>query len=146
MRRSWFEQSNPLAGCLLIPLAQMEKQEKQERSSEDGLKSCYLNASSACSVPASAQNPCSPDECQIQAVPLGPTLFGAHTSPFQCRQVVVFSLPSAHTHTPCPGCTSIHSYCHQQPGRHPIPRENFRQSQFSVLHAACSGTQSPACG
>lgn len=37
MRRSWFEQSNPLPGCVLIPLAQMEKQEKQERSSDDGL-------------------------------------------------------------------------------------------------------------
>lgn len=40
MRRSWFEQSNPLPGCVLIPLAQMEKQEKQERSSDDGLKPC----------------------------------------------------------------------------------------------------------
>lgn len=143
MRRSWFGQSNPLPGCVLIPLAQMEK---QERSSDNGLKPCYLNASSACSVPASAQSLSSPGECQIQAVPLGPTLFGAHTSPFQCRQVVVFSRPSAHTHAPCPGCTSIHSYCRQQPGLHPIPRENFRQSQFSVLHAACSGTQSSACG
>lgn len=78
----------------------------------------------------------------------GPIPFGAHANPFQCRQVVVSSLPSTHTHThaPWPGCTSIHSYCRQQPGLHPIPRENFRQSQFSVLCAACSGTQSPACG
>lgn len=41
--------------------------------------------------------------------------------------------PHTHTHAPCPGCTSIHSYCRQQPGPHPISRENVRQSQFSVL-------------
>lgn len=41
--------------------------------------------------------------------------------------------PHTHTHAPWPGCTSIHSYCRQQPGPHPISRENVRQSQFSVL-------------
>lgn len=75
----------------------------------------------------------------------GPIPLGAHPAS-QCGQVVVSSLASTHTHAPWPGCTSIHSYCRQQPGLHPIPRENFRQSQFPALCAACSGTQSPACG
>jgi len=89
--------------------------------------------------------PAAQDECQTQADPQDPSPLVSKSTlsnagklpppPFQVR-----------THAPWPGCASIHSYCRQQPGLHPIPRENFRQSQFSVLHAACSGTQSPACG
>lgn len=81
------------------------------------------------------KGPAAQEVCQTQAVSPGSVLFSAHINPFQCRQVVV-SLPShthTHTHAPWPGCTSIHSYCRQQPGPHPIPRENVRQSQFSVL-------------